>query len=499
MTYYVGSNKQVFINWDLIEPGYGVAWKGERPTSREMPYGIQLRVNPPRLDKTPIIQSDRPWETFINCYATMFEDDGIYRLYYESYYREPSDEPSDLTAMLSYAESTDGVNWVKPELGQVEFKGSKANNIVYALDVSRGRGSHGGTVFKDPSAAPEERYKLIHMGRENGVMRVFGATSPDGIRWTAIEKHLIDNYMSDTQTIVRYDADKGKYVGYFRAWRGYEAGKWHGRRAIAYAETEDFRNWPRPEIIVEPNLSDAPEVDIYTNGYSLWPGTNNAHLMFPAFYQRTYDVTQTLMYTSRDGIHWDRPQHEPIIPAGEPGTGWEGGVYAGCGLVSLNPGEVSLLVGPKWHTHNEGHYPEGRPEPPPDRGHLALATWRQDGFMALEAESLGSFTTAPMVFEGSQLKLNAWTRFGGEIRVEVIDPEADVYSVIDVGNEYLDFNSNSNAAEGYTLNDCEPFTGDSLEHIVKWNGTADLSQWAGQPIRLRFWMRRARLFSLQFV
>ena len=499
MTYRIGNKKHVFINWDLIEPGYGVAWKGEHPTSREMPYGIRLRVGKPDIDRTPIIQSDRPWESSVNAYATMFEDEGRYRLYYESYYQRPDDEPSDLRAMLSYAKSTDGVNWVKPELGQVEFNGSKANNLVYALDVSRGRGSHGGTVFKDPSAPPDERYKLIHMGQENGTMRIFGAVSPDGVRWTAIEKELINDYMSDTQTIVRFDEEKGKYVRLFPHLARLRAQQMARAARHRLRGNRRFSHLAPPQLIVEPDLNDPPEVDIYTNGYSVWPDAADAHLMFPAFYQRTYDTTATHIMTSRDGLHWERPQREPLIPAGEPGSDWEGGVYAGCGLVSLKPGKVSLLLGPKWHTHNQGHYPDERLKTPPNRGELTLATWRQDGFIALEANSVGSFTTAPLIFEGSRLKLNAWTRFAGEIRVEVIDPTADVYTVLDSGNQYLDFNSNSNAAPGYTLDECDPFSGDALDHIVTWGGNADLSRWVGQPIRLRFWMRRARLYSLQFV
>ena len=62
MTYELGDNKHVFINWDLVEPGYGVAWGGSAPTSWEVPRGIQLVVHPPRLDTQPLVQSEYPWE-----------------------------------------------------------------------------------------------------------------------------------------------------------------------------------------------------------------------------------------------------------------------------------------------------------------------------------------------------------------------------------------------------------------------------------------------------
>ena len=35
-----------------------------------------------------------------------------------------------MMTVAAYAESKDGVHWVKPELGQFEFAGSTKNNII---------------------------------------------------------------------------------------------------------------------------------------------------------------------------------------------------------------------------------------------------------------------------------------------------------------------------------------------------------------------------------
>jgi hypothetical protein len=43
-------------------------------------------------------------------------------------------------ALTYYAESTDGVSWVKPSLGLVSFAGSKANNIVLNTNTDPNRG-----------------------------------------------------------------------------------------------------------------------------------------------------------------------------------------------------------------------------------------------------------------------------------------------------------------------------------------------------------------------
>ena len=237
-------------------------------------------ANLPRIDNQPLVRADRPWESRLNVYSTLLEDEGRYRLYYECFYDDGGAERSDYAAMMAYAESADGVHWVKPAVGEVDFRGSKDNNLVYGLDVSLGRGAHGGTVFKDPGAPPGERYKLVHMGRENGVPSVYGAVSPDGLKWTALEEPVVPGYFSDTQTVVHFDQGKGRYVGYFRGWTSHESGKSHGRRTIAFAETDRFDSWPEPEQIVAPDRHDPPDSDIYTNSYAPWPDAD-AHLMFP--------------------------------------------------------------------------------------------------------------------------------------------------------------------------------------------------------------------------
>ena len=51
---------------------------------------------------------------------------------------------------------------------------------------------------------------------------------------------------------------------------------------------------------------------------------------------------------------------------------------------------------------------------------------------------------------------------------------------------------------GYTLDDCPEIIGDEIERRVAWKQGADVSRLAGQPVRLRFVMKDADLFALQF-
>ena len=54
------------------------------------------------------------------------------------------------------------------------------------------------------------------------------------------------------------------------------------------------------------------------------------------------------------------------------------------------------------------------------------------------------------------------------------------------------------ALKGHTLGECDEIYGDDLERTVTWKGAADVSALAGQPVRLRFALSDADLYSLRF-
>lgn len=483
----LGSNKHVFIDWSIVEPGYGLTSGPEyggpdKPTSWEMPVGIHLKVHAPRIDPRPLIWCDRPWESVIVTYSTLLQDEGRYRLYYECKYKSRLDSRlSDSGSMVAYAESSDFESWTKPVIGVVPFDGSTDNNLVFARGLTLGRDVHGATVFKDPIAPADQRYKMVHMGWDyKSTWDVCGAVSPDGLHWKAVEKPLIQDYTSDTQNVMAFDPVKGKYVGYFRGWTS-DSLKRRNRRMIAYAESDTFESFPRPQQVVAADANDTPDVDVYTNSYTRWPGTMNAHLMFAALYAHSTDLADVHLLTSRDGAHWQRPLRQAVIGSDEHKSGWEGGIYAGCGVVETPSGEWALPLGPSRTTHNQPQFPGGRtPENPLDRGYLCLALWRKDGFMSLEAPTEGKWSSITLSFEGRQLKVNAWTQYGGEILVELAQASGE-------------------PLPNFTFEDCDPISGDVPDHVVTWRGQSDISSLAGQDLRMRWRMRRARLYSLQFV
>ena len=84
-----------------------------------------LSVNKPQK-RDIVMVFDKPWEGNATDFFTIFKDNGFYRMYYEVW--GLNDKP--LNIMVCYAESRDGIHWEKPNLGIVEYHGSKENNII---------------------------------------------------------------------------------------------------------------------------------------------------------------------------------------------------------------------------------------------------------------------------------------------------------------------------------------------------------------------------------
>ena len=59
-------------------------------------------------------------------------------------------------------------------------------------------------------------------------------------------------------------------------------------------------------------------------------------------------------------------------------------------------------------------------------------------------------------------------------------------------------NSLGYALPGFAMEQCHEIFGDDLERVVSWQGDGDLSALAGTPVRLRFELKDADLYSLRF-
>ena len=157
---------------------------------------VSLYYSKPEVRLEPVLTPSRddpgkPDYIATHFYGTVLFDEGKYRMWY--YALGTGETESGFTVgPVCYAESDDGIHWVKPNLGQVEYKGSRDNN---ALDLP-GERMYGGHVLKDEEEPdPERRYKMIY-NLHNGKTWVFrSATSPDGIHWKVKDRDAVDKFI----------------------------------------------------------------------------------------------------------------------------------------------------------------------------------------------------------------------------------------------------------------------------------------------------------------
>ncbi|MBF0566470.1 MAG: hypothetical protein HQK89_14665 [Nitrospirae bacterium] len=476
--FFIRGRKNVFVDWHFVEPGYGLPfWKfyqdkhGTRPWLS--PYGVRLIVARPEIPPSAMLSNDPLG--LIGAYSTLMYDGGRYRLWYITYDFDKGEQEPD---KLCYAESSDCRNWTRPVLGLIGYKGSKDNNIVYGIgpkEKGGDLGAHGGTVFIDPSASPEARYKFVHLGSSDKGSTLYhwlyGAVSPDGIHWKRLPEPIL-KYTSDTQSVCHFDRESGQYVLYLRGWSPKNRLGSGGRRIIKYSQSRVFKKFPPPRPLISPLPQWGPSTDIYTNGYNPWPGAEMAHLMFPALYHRDKDTLDIHLATSRDSRSWFFHDAEPIVSDRE--NAEKVAIYAGVGIVPMEDGRWGFPVFFSKRAHNE--YVEERPS-------LYLATLREDGFIFLEASMRGEFYTYPCIFAGDRLMLNAQSFTGGEIGVEILEvkPRLELTPI-----------------EGFTLDKCDVVRGPSIWKTVTWNGSGDLSKLSGKIVRLRFHLIRSRIYAFKF-
>ena len=446
--------------------------------------GASFKLHPPQLAET-VLRFDAPWEGSGNHYITVFKDGELVRMYYRTVPQSKAD-PSGKTweFYTAYAESKDGIHWTRPNLGIFEFKGSKQNNIIWRADGEiSASGSANFAPFRDtnPKASPEERYKALG-GIKAGL---FLFVSPDGIHWKQksdapiITRDKTDPPMEnafDSHNVGFWDPLQGHYVIYIRD--KYQAPETGERiRGIRRTTSPDFVHWSHPEWI---DMGDAPSDQLYTNSITPYFRAPHIYLAFPKRYlpwrdaelPKMYDemrgkgLSDSVFMSSRDGLHWDRRFLEAFVRPGANPLNWtDRSNYVAWGVVPTAPGEISVYVLQHWRLPSI---------------HIRRGVLRTDGFVSINAPYKGGqLTTRPLIFRGKRLVINYATSAAGGLRTEILDPEGKPLA-------------------GYDLANSRELFGDAIEQVVSWDRGSDLSALAGRPVRLRFIMKDADLYSFQF-
>ncbi len=445
----------------------------------DVPYGVRLTPELAGRSK-PWLGADAPWEKDFG-YHSVHHEEGRYRCWYYAMLRGEktgttieSGRAMEISgSALAYAESTDGWTWTKPELDLVSYRGSRRNNLISPLGNTS-------FVFRDEHGAPEERYKAFHFDLlpEREIPKnapplqrygLYGISSPDGLHWKKKPKVLVRHF-ADTQNVAVWDPVLGKYVAYFRD---------HvNGRSISRAETEDFWNWPHPTPLVYTGPLDSPSDDLYTNGYTTYPGEPSLRLLFPAVYHRDTDSVDARMMVSREGRSFQWVSYDPVIRNGGAGEWDHGGIYPSPNLVHLPDGRLALPYRGYRTTHNEHWFSTfyRQYERPSFAG---WALWKDGRLAGIEAGSRGEFSTKPARFDGSRIQINARTSRSGSVEVELRE--------------------RGQALKGFSFADCIPFAGDEIWTDCRWKGGSDLTAVRGANLTLAIRLHSAKIFAYRYV
>jgi hypothetical protein len=179
------------------------------------------------------------------------------------------------------------------------------------------------------------------------------------------------------------------------------------------------------------------------------------------------DCSDGVLLTARSGTsEYDRTFLETFIRPGPGDSNWTSRTnYPLTGILPAGPGHMQLFVArnymqPTWH--------------------IERLLMRTDGFASVSAPwSGGELLTKPLTFTGGELEINYRTGAAGSVRIEIQDPDGMPLA-------------------GFTAADCPVIIGDEIERVVAWKAGSDVASLAGKPVRLRFILADADLFSFRF-
>jgi hypothetical protein len=260
-------------------------------------------------------------------------------------------------------------------------------------------------------------------------------------------------------------------------------------RSTARATSTDFLNWTEQTPMTFSDTDSAtPSQHLYTNQTHPYFRAPHIYISLPGriHFNRSalteaqsaevcpdpvsgggVDISDGVLLSTRAGTtRYDFTFKESFIRPGIGYNNWTSRTnYPALGVMQTGASEMSLYV--------QRDYDQ-------QTAHLDRMTLRIDGFASVNASYAGGeMVTKPFTFSGRELEINYSTSAAGDLKVEIQE-------------------SGGRPVQGYALDECPEIIGDELERTVRWGEGSDVSKLAGTPIRLRFAMKDADLFSLRF-
>ncbi len=461
----IADRRELFVDFELIEQLKECRFVQHAPRDE----GIALKF-------------DQPWEGLFCGYSTVIRDGYHYRLYYRG--RPDGGADGDEGEVTCYAESLDGRHWTKPDLGLFEVRGTKHNNVILAAAAPV---THNFCPCLDqrPGVDPQVRFKALGGTMKSGLIAY---ASADGISWRKLQeepvipKSLVPfRYMFDSQNLAFWSELEQKYVSFFRVFH-------QGVRAIARSTSDDFLHWSKPVLMEYRHRGKgAPREHLYTNQTHPYFRAPHIYLAIAArfvpgrqvltdaeakqigVHPRYFkDTSDAVLMTSRGTPWYERTFLSSFIRPAIGAHNWVSRTnYPALNVVQTGAHEMSVYV-------NQDY---AQPT-----AHLRRYSMRLDGFASIRAAAAGGeLITKPLRFQGDRLSLNFSTSAAGQIQVEIQDA------------------ATGKPIPGFSLADCRPVIGNEIDRTVHWKSKTPLADVAKSAIRLRFVLKDADLFALQFV
>lgn len=429
---------------------------------------------PKKYEGNPVIVPELPHEfKRVHYYGTALFDktDNLFKTWYSTHYYEPGISEGNRAkayAYLNYAYSSDGVNWVKPQLDVVP-----GTNIVMDND----KGTHGPTIIIDElDPDPAKRFKLAMAPYVNKCgITIF--TSPDGVHWNPFNSgKAVLEVTSDCHIGFYRDPNTAHYRVSFRT-------RVPDRR-VWISESTDLLNWSRPVLAIEPGPGDPCGTQFY--GMQMTP--YGAYIMGWISMYDTFDYTVYPDYKkmagtmdvqlaySRDGFGWHRCfQGQKFIPYGGPDD-WDAQCVMPSSTAIYLPDGIYYYYSGTPFDHSG---PITIPYSEIGKECIGVAKLRPDGFVEIEAgEEVCELMTRPFMVESGDFYLNA-SACGGYVKAEICD-------------------TTGKAIEGFSFTECNPCSADSMAYKITWKGNPDFSLIEHQVIRLKIRARNAKIYSAFF-
>ena len=504
---YVRDMVQTFIDSVVIESAQDVTRRWHTPE---------------KLGDEPVLKRDKPWEhvtyfTYSNYAVLLDPEDGLFKCWYEDLEQIPGSFAKSHVGHYSrqlYAESEDGVHWVKPEFDVVEVDGRKTNIVLGSKEYGE---VHSTSVVIDPHpTGREDRFRALfsHMWEDEAgsANRIECAHSADGIHWTIYDE-LPRFGMSGAQlndvSVLFYDEDAREFVQntrHFLQWAGdidlrnpINRSSFLGpvephnpltynQRRMWQTRSHDFIHWS--ELVPVAATDDEDNLDESYYGMAQFK-LGNLYLGTVGVLRAVDNEMDVQLLSSRDGIRWTNTNKRQPFLAPRGGGYWDAYMNS-LSSPPIEVGDELYFFHGGTSAHHDWWLCDGEDLDLPESdlpGNVAyglgLAKLRKDGYAGLYANRVreGIVVTRGVISLGTKLVINARCAPGGQIRVEIASRKDEVLG-------------------DCTKENCDPFTGDSTAHTVTWRGDSRIP--AGQVEetywrKIRFFLREAELFSFRLV